>query len=281
MIDDINSNSNINSNNDSKEGSTNNLVNIKAVKTCFKSNKNNNIINKPIIKEKNSSRLNTFGKKFFSPEQDRKNKKVILLPRLNLHSIQNQNNANNNNYPKINSFRESFREGININNCSSIKSINICFNENECDKNEIYEKDGNNDYVINYNIIYTITCMDNSKITCEYNYEKDSILIIMKNLKEIMNLDANDIVLLKNEFDKIIHGFIDKKKLLIFINKYYMILNRCKFLGNMCKKFDKIINEKNLKNNENNGKIAGIIEKIKDYQIKRNIINNINNNTKK
>jgi hypothetical protein len=51
-------------------------------------------------------------------------------------------------------------------------------------------------------------------------------------------------------------------------------------MGNLFKKFDKIINEKNLKNNENinNDKLNNILEKIKDYQMKKNTINSINNN---
>ena len=47
--------------------------------------------------------------------------------------------------------------------------------------------------------------------------------------------------------------------------------------GKVCKKFDKIINEKNVKNIDNND----IMEKIKDLNIKKNIINNINIMTNK
>jgi hypothetical protein len=85
---------------------------------------------------------------------------------------------------------------------------------------------------------------------------------------------------------------MDKKKLQIFFNKYYLILNKFKMMGNLCKKFDKIINGKNIvynknciiENNiekENNKKLISILEKIKDYQMKKNVITNINNNNKK
>ena len=130
---------------------------------------------------------------------------------------------------------------------------------------------------MNYKIIYTIICNDNRIITCEYNYEKDSVEIIIKNLKEIMNLDVNDIILLKNEFSKNLSKFMEQKKLQIFFQKYYFILNKLKILGKICKKFDKIMNEKN----EKNVKIKDyneIISKIKDFQEKKMIINNININ---
>ena len=97
---------------------------------------------------------------------------------------------------------------------------------------------------MNYKIIYTIICNDNRIITCEYNYEKDSVEIIIKNLKEIMNLDVNDIILLKNEFSKNLSKFMEQKKLQIFFQKYYFILNKLKILGKICKKFDKIMNKK-------------------------------------
>ena len=100
---------------------------------------------------------------------------------------------------------------------------------------------------------------------------------------EIMNINANYIIMLKNEFGKKIPGFMDKKKLKLFFNKYYLILNKFKFLGNLCKKFDKIMNETIIKNNENDknkNKFNNVLEKIKDYQIKKNIINDINTNYK-
>jgi len=298
IIDDyISNNSNMNSNNISRDYSYNNIIHLNILNPENLS-KNSSIINKPIIKEKNDSPygLNTFNsgknhKKFFSPEQ--KNSKKVLIPHLNFGSI--QNNQNNNNYQKINSFRESNQYKINNNNSSSIKSINIHNDENECNQNEYYE----NDYYINYNIIYTIKYDDNKEITCEYNYLKDSVDLIIQNLKEIMNIEAMDIILLKNEFGKKIHEFMDIKKLKIFFNKYYMIMNKFKFLGNLCKKFDKIMDEKNLKNNENNQnnqnneindkinenngnkKFNNVIEKIKDYQNKKIVINNINNSYKK
>ena len=130
---------------------------------------------------------------------------------------------------------------------------------------------------MNYKIVYSIICNDNKTITCEYNYEKDSVDIIIKNLKEIMVLDVNDIILLKNEFSKKLNVFMDKKKLQIFFQKYFFILNKLKILGKVCKRFDKIMNENNIKKLENND----IIEKIKDFQIKKIIINNINNNANK
>ena len=134
----------------------------------------------------------------------------------------------------------------------------------------------NNTYM-NYKIVYSIICNDNKTITCEYNYEKDSVDIIIKNLKEIMNLDVNDIILLKNEFGKKLNVFMDKKKLQIFLQKYFFILDKIKMFGKVCKKFDKIINEKNVKNIDNND----IMEKIKDFKSKKNIINNINIMTNK
>ena len=242
------------------------------MKVASVSNKNLEIINKPIIKERNSSKIDEKHKKFFSPEQRGKEKK-IFIPHLNFNPIQNLNNANSKNYHKIYSFRETFHDKISINSFSSIKSINIHYDENEYDEN-----DDNNDYYQNFNIIYTIKCFDNKTITCEYNCEKDSVVLIIKNLKQIMNIDVNDIVLLKNEFDKKIHSFMDRKKLQIFFNKYYMIINKFKLLGNMWKKFDRIINGKKLKNDENNSKIKEITEKIKDFQLKKNIINKLNNN---
>jgi hypothetical protein len=88
-----------------------------------------------------------------------------------------------------------------------------------------------------------------------------------------MNLDANDIILLKNEFAKKIQSFIDKKRIQIFFQKYYIIINNIKILGNMCKKFDKIFNVKNFNSNE----FKEVFEKINDYQTKKNIINIIDN----
>ena len=290
IIDDNNSNkSNINSNNISRDYTSNNnknLNNINIINSDFSSNNNNSIINKPIIKEKiNNSNilygLNNFNsgkcirRKFFSPEQNNSRKNVII-PHLNFGPIQNSQN-NNNNYQKINSFRELNQYKIINNNSSSIRSIIIHCDENEYNNN-YYEIEENNDYYINYNIVYTINCNDNKSITCEYNYEKDTVDLIIKNLKEIMSIDANDIILLKNEFGKKINGYMDKKKLRIFFNKYYLILNKFKIMGNLFKKFDKIINEKNLKNNISNNKLNAILEKIKDYQMKKNAINNINNN---
>ena len=280
----ISNNSNIHSHHESKDNSSYNLINLNTIKINISNNNNDSIINKPIIKEKNNTKsaysINVFHpgkmsqKKFFSPDQN-SNKKKIIIPHLNFGPI--QNNLNNNLFRKINSFRESIINNIN-NNSSSIKSIYIHYNEEEYD--ECYDFNVNNDNYINYNIIYTIKCNDNKTITSEYNYEKDSVEIIIKNLKEIMNIDANDIILLKNEFGKKIHEFVDKKKLQIFFNKYYLILNKFKLLGNMCKKFDKILNEKNIKNNNNIGynKLNNLIEKIKDYQMKKANINNINNN---
>ena len=275
LIEDNNSNnSNIHSNNISREYIGNNINNVNS----DISNKNIPLINKPIIKEKLISNYgpNMFNlgknnkKKCFSPEQNNDRKKIII-PHLNFGSILN------NNYQKINSFRESSQYQIN-NNLSSIKSIYIHSNENEYNDSENYEVEGDNDYYINYNIIYTIKCIDNKNITCEYNYEKDSADIIINNLKEIMNIDANDIILLKNEFGKKLHGFIDKKKLQIFFNKYFMIMNKFKILGSLCKKFDRIVNEKNIEHYQLNN---DILEKIKDYQIKKIFINNINNYYKK
>ena len=293
-------NSNINSNNVSREYSGTNLINlntnnINVINSDF-FNKSNSIINKPIIKEKSIPNvnygLNMFnpGKniitKYFSPEQNN-NKKKIVIPHLNFGNINNLNN----NYQKINSFRETTQYKINS-STSSIKSIIIHYDENEYSDN-IYDNEDNNDndYYINYNIIYTIKCIDNKNITCEYNYEKDTVDLIINNLKEIINIDANDIILLKNEFNKKIHGFMDKKKLQIFFNKYYLILNKFKMIGNLCKKLDKIINGKNLIFNnkdinrvndiDSNKQLISVLEKIKDYQMKKNIINNINNNCKK
>ena len=289
--DDNNSNnSNINSNNISRDyiSNNNNINNINIINSDFSNNNNNSIINKPIIKEKNNNSnilygLNNFNsgknikRKYFSPEQNNSRKNVII-PHLNFGSIQNL--QNNNNYQKINSFRESNQYKIINNNSSSIKSIIIHCDENEYNNDDYYEIEENNDYYINYNIVYTINCNDNKSITCEYNYEKDTVDLVIKYLKEIMNIDANDIILLKNEFGKKINGFMDKKKLRIFFNKYYLILNKFKIMGNLFKKFDKIINEKNFKNNENinNDKLNNILEKIKDYQMKKNTINSINNN---
>ena len=73
---------------------------------------------------------------------------------------------------------------------------------------------------------------------------------------------------------------MEQKKLQIFFQKYYFILNKLKILGKVSKKFDKIMNEKNEKNVkiiDNNNEIK---EKIKDFQEKKMIINsiNINNN---
>ena len=70
---------------------------------------------------------------------------------------------------------------------------------------------------------------------------------------------------------------MDKKKLQIFLQKYFFILDIINMFGKVCKKFDKIINEKNVKNIDNND----IMEKIKDFKSKKNIINNINIMTNK
>ena len=274
-------NSNINS---SRDHSTKNLINLNAIKFNY-FNKNDSVVNKPIIKDKNKV-SSTYGmfqsskdnrKKFVSPDNK---KKKIVIPHLNFGSI--QNNVNNMKYPKINSFRESIKNEINnINNNSSIKSISLHYNEEKYD--EFYDFDINNNYYINYNIIYTIKFFDDKVITCEYNYEKDTVDIIIKHLKEIINLDANDIVLIKNEFGKKIQQFMDKKKLKIFFNKYYLVLNKFKLLGIICKKFDKIISDKNIKNFNHLGenKLNSLMEKIKDYQMKKIIVNNINNSSKK
>ena len=92
-----------------------------------------------------------------------------------------------------------------------------------------------------------------------------------------MNLDINDIILLKKEFNKNLNEFMDKKKIQIFFEKYFFILNKIKIMGKICKKFDKIINTKNMKNIDD----KDIIEKIKDFQEKKIIINNINKNKNK
>ena len=298
---DNNSNNSITfSNSVSREYSGKNLVNlnINNINTINSDilNNNNPIINKPIIKERSDSNvsygLNMFNsgknikKQYSSPEQNN-NKKKINIPHLNFGNLSNISN----NYQKINSFRETMQYKIN-NNSPSIKSIMIHSEENEnIDNNYDSEENNGNGCYINYNIIYTIKFMDNTNITCEYNYEKDTVDLIIHDLKEIINIDANDIILLKNEFGKKIHGFMDKKKLQIFFNKYYLILNKFKMMGNLCKKFDKIINGKNIvynksciiENNiekENNKKLISILEKIKDYQMKKNVITNINNNNK-
>ena len=285
--------------NNEKNISNNSLVNSNNTSQEFGSNKNINnlniISNKPIIiKEKNDFNLN-YGKsifnnnnninkdidqnrKFFSPDEKNKSNKIII-PHLNFASI--KGNINNNNYQKLNSFRESTRNRINVdninNNNSAIKTINIHYEENKYDES-FYDNDENmNNTYMNYKIVYSIICNDNKTITCEYNYEKDSVDIIIKNLKEIMNLDVNDIILLKNEFGKKLNVFMDKKKLQIFLQKYFFILDKIKMFGKVCKKFDKIINEKNVKNIDNND----IMEKIKDFKSKKNIINNINIMTNK
>ena len=61
------------------------------------------------------------------------------------------------------------------------------------------------------------------------------------------------------------------------MQKYFFILDKIKMFGKVCKKFDKIINEKNVKNIDDND----IMEKIKDFKSKKNIINNINIMTNK
>jgi WNK lysine deficient protein kinase len=266
---------------------------------CINSNKenmdfNNNVnitINKPIIKEKNdfipnygkslfnkNNYMNDREKKFFSPDEKNKSNKILI------HGLNIRINNLNNNYQKLNSFRESIRNKINVadniinnKNISAIKAINFHYDENKYD--ELYDDndENNNNSYINYKIIYTIICTDNKSITCEYNYERDSVDIIIKNLKEIMNLDINDIILLKKEFNKNLNEFMDKKKIQIFFEKYFFILNKIKIMGKICKKFDKIINTKNMKNIDD----KDIIEKIKDFQEKKIIINNINNNTNK
>ena len=102
------------------------MVNSNNTSQEFGSNKNINnlniISNKPIIiKEKNDFNLN-YGKsifnnnninkdidqnrKFFSPDEKNKSNKIII-PHLNFASI--KGNINNNNYQKLNSFRESTR----------------------------------------------------------------------------------------------------------------------------------------------------------------------------
>ena len=256
-----------NSNNVSRDFSSSNLININNLNAINPNNiSNNSIINKPIIKEKNdiNNMLNSNYKKYFSPDQN--NRKEILIPHLNLISIQNKNG----NYSKLNSFRETIQNKINT-NTSSIKSINILYDENEYDND--FNDNNDNEFYNNYNIIYSIKFNDDRTLTCEYNYGRDSIEIIINNLKLIMNLDANDIILLKNEFAKKIQNFIDKKRLQIFFQKYYLIMSNIKILGNMCKKFDKLINSKNINSNE----FIDVYTKIKDYQTKKNIINNINN----
>ena len=256
-----------NSNNVSRYFSSSNLIKINNLNVINPINiSNNSIVNKPIIKEKNdtNNRLNANYKKYFSPEQN--NIKKTLIPHLNLISIQNKNK----NYSKFNSFREIIQNKISA-NTSSIKSINILYDENECD-NDFNEND-DNEYYFNYNIIYSINFNDDKKLTCEYNYGRDTVEIIINNLKEIMNLDANDILLLKNDFASKIQSFIDKKRIQIFYQKYYIIINNTKILGNMCKKFDKIFNIKNINNNE----FKDIFEKINDFRAKSNIINNIDN----
>ena len=264
----------------------------------FSSNKNVNninvIVNKPIIKEKNGININygkslfnnnskgdNLDKKFFSPDQKNKSNKIII-PHINFGPIKNNVNSE---YIKLNSFRESTRNKINVENiknnksASSIKEINIHYDENKYeDFFDDNDEDNNYNTYMNYKIIYTIICNDNRIITCEYNYEKDSVEIIIKNLKEIMNLDVNDIILLKNEFSKNLSKFMEQKKLQIFFQKYYFILNKLKILGKICKIFHKIMNEKN----EKNVKIKDyneIIAKIKDFQEKKMIINNININS--
>ena len=274
---------NSNSNNISQDfGSAKNLQDI------------NIIVNKPIIKEKNDVNINygkslfhstnnyenDINKKFFSPDQKNKSNKIINS---NLNFCPIKNNINKD-YQKINSFRESTKK-INvekiINNVStsSIKAINIHYDENKYD--EFFDDNDNNyNTYMNYKIIYSIVCNDNRVITCEYNYEKDSVEIIIKNLKEIMHLDVNDIILLKNEFSNNLSKYMEKKKLQIFFEKYYFILNKLKIMGKICKKFDKIMNEKDEKNKkllENNE----IKEKIKDFQEKKNNINIINNSANK
>ena len=276
-------------NNDSHNNS---VINSNNMSQEFTSNKNINnlnvIVNKPIIKEKNDLNIN-YGKclfnnnicdkdndknnKFFSPK-NRSNK--ILIPHLNFGPIKNNIGKD---YTKLNSFRESTRNKIDItiNNTSSIKAINIHYDENKYDEYYDDNEENNNNTYINYKIIYSIVCTDNRIITCEYNYEKDSVEIIIKNLKEIMNLDVNDIILLKSEFSKKLNRFIDKKKLQIFFEKYFFILNKLKIFGKICKKFDKIMNVNNAKILDNNE----IKEKIKDFQAKKNIINSINNTSVK
>jgi hypothetical protein len=230
--------------------------------------------NKPIIKERNNSNLNynrfNMGEnqnQYFSPEK--KKTKEILSPNLNI----NPNKVNKNNSNNINSFREAIQNKISP-SISSIKSINILYDESEY---ENYAEIDDNDY-INYNIVYSIRCNDNTKINCEYNYEKDSIEIIINNLKEIMNIDANDIILLKNEFSKKLHSYMDKKKMEIFSQKYDIIANKFKMLGTICKKFDRIINDKIINNNIN--KFYDLKEKIKDFQSKKSIVIMMNNNMK-
>ena len=261
-------NSNINSNNNSRNCSGSNLINLNKVV-------NNNLMeNKPIIKERNNTNLNynrfNMGenrKKYFSPERDKS--KEILIPNLNLKLIK----VNKKNSTNINSFREATQNKISS-NTSSIKSINILYDESEY---ENYAEIDDNDY-INYNIVYSIRCNDNTKINCEYNYERDSIEIIINNLKEIMNIDANDIILLKNDFSKKLHTYMDKKKMERFIQKYDIIINKFKMLGTICKKFDRIINDKIINNNIK--KFHDLNEKIKDFQKKESIVNMMNNSIK-
>jgi len=256
-----------NSNNVSRDFSSSNLIHINNLNSLNPNNiSNNSIINKPIIKEKNdtNNRLNPNYKKYFSPEQN--NRKQMLVPHLNLMPIQNKNS----NYSKLNSFRETIQNKINTNS-SAIKSINILYDENDYDND--FNDNNDNEYYINYNIIYSIKFNDDKILTCEYNYGKDTVEIIINNLKEIINLDANDIILLKNDFAKKVQGFIDKKRLQIFFQKYYTIINNINILGNMCKKFDKIFNVKN----DNSNEFKDVLEKIKDYQTKKIIINIIDN----
>ena len=267
-----------NENNDSNNNSY-----ISQEYNCNINTNNINVIkNKPIIKERNDININyTKGlfnnnKKFFSPDYKNQSNK-ILIPSISFGPI--KNNVIND-YHKLNSFRESTKNKMNVDsminntNTSSIKAINIHYDENNKYDEYFEDNDGNiNTTYMNYKIIYSIICKDNKTITCEYNYEKDSVDIIIKNLKEIMSLDINDIILLKNEFSKKLSKFVDKKKLKIFIEKYYFILNKLKIMGKIGKKFDKIINEKNNKIMDN----EEIKEKIKEFQEKKNIITNINN----
>ena len=71
---------------------------------------------------------------------------------------------------------------------------------------------------------------------------------------------------------------MDKKKMEIFSQKYDIIANKFKMLGTICKKFDRIINDKIINNNIN--KFYDLKEKIKDFQSKKSIVIMMNNNMK-
>ena len=192
--------------NNEKNISNNSLVNSNNTSQEFGSNKNINnlniISNKPIIiKEKNDFNLN-YGKSIFNNNINKdidQNRKFFSPDEKNKINVDNINNNN-----------------------SAIKTINIHYDENKYDES-FYDNDENmNNTYMNYKIVYSIICNDNKTITCEYNYEKDSVDIIIKNLKEIMNLDVNDIILLKNEFGKKLNVFMDKKNCKFFCKNIFL-----------------------------------------------------------